>query len=311
MYLYLESAQWFKTIESVVKTVQDGLKQTGRMSAWELEWPRKSVSSVSPFVERKAEFDVAVELVNEKGKVIGRQKVRFPYGWTVSNAGFLRVTPVNNENYYRRGVYFSAVKVDDITDSLEISVASIDGEKAQSASENKRISIVTFDKYTKKDNLFKVGNTGPGGGIIFYDKGNYSGGWRYLEVAQRDAGKASWGLGGLYRKNVKGTETSVGSGKKNTELILAKLKASGETRKAAQLCEAFTSNGYKDWFLPSRDELYLIYNNFKASQLFDKPDWFWSSSQADFDAWSLDFHTGKLWDYSKNYPFSVRAVRAF
>ena len=36
----------------------------------------------------------------------------------------------------------------------------------------------------------KVGDKGPAGGIIFYDKGNDSGGWRYLEAALEDAGVA-------------------------------------------------------------------------------------------------------------------------
>jgi hypothetical protein len=29
---------------------------------------------------------------------------------------------------------------------------------------------------------YKIGNTVPGGGLVFYDKGNASGGWRYMEV---------------------------------------------------------------------------------------------------------------------------------
>lgn len=31
-----------------------------------------------------------------------------------------------------------------------------------------------------------VGKTGPAGGYIFYDKGEYSDGWRYLEAAPAD-----------------------------------------------------------------------------------------------------------------------------
>ena len=33
---------------------------------------------------------------------------------------------------------------------------------------------------------YKVGDEGPAGGIIFYDKGEYSDGWRYLEAAPAD-----------------------------------------------------------------------------------------------------------------------------
>ena len=38
-----------------------------------------------------------------------------------------------------------------------------------------------------------IGTTGPGGGIIFYDKGSYSDGWRFLEAAPQDLdGTYSW-----------------------------------------------------------------------------------------------------------------------
>jgi hypothetical protein len=34
---------------------------------------------------------------------------------------------------------------------------------------------------------YKIGDTGPAGGFVFYDKGNNSGGWRYLEAAPEDS----------------------------------------------------------------------------------------------------------------------------
>ena len=33
---------------------------------------------------------------------------------------------------------------------------------------------------------YKIGDEGPAGGVIFYDKGEYSDGWRYLEAAPAD-----------------------------------------------------------------------------------------------------------------------------
>ena len=42
---------------------------------------------------------------------------------------------------------------------------------------------------------YRVGDTGPAGGIIFYDKGNNSGGWRYLEAAPYGAEfQAPWSV---------------------------------------------------------------------------------------------------------------------
>lgn len=44
------------------------------------------------------------------------------------------------------------------------------------------ISIAT----TAVDATYKIGSTGPGGGLVFYDKGNYDDGWRYLEASPAD-----------------------------------------------------------------------------------------------------------------------------
>ncbi|GHU33390.1 hypothetical protein FACS1894172_11810 [Spirochaetia bacterium] len=35
----------------------------------------------------------------------------------------------------------------------------------------------------RSSKVYVIGDTGPAGGLIFYDKGDYSDGWRYLEVA--------------------------------------------------------------------------------------------------------------------------------
>lgn len=42
--------------------------------------------------------------------------------------------------------------------------------------------------------VYQIGETGPAGGTIFYDKGSYSNGWRYMEVAPSHQGDAKWGV---------------------------------------------------------------------------------------------------------------------
>ena len=66
-----------------------------------------------------------------------------------------------------------------------------------------------------------------------------------------------------------GTSTTVGSGEQNTIDILnysctMSTNCSGTPNyntTAAQLCGNLTEGGYQDWFLPSKDELQLMYNN--------------------------------------------------
>jgi hypothetical protein len=161
---------------------------------------------------------------------------------------------------------------------------------------------------------YKVGDFGPAGGIVFYDKGTFSAGWRYLEAAPPETEFiAQWGA---YEKTVGGTGTSVGVGKRNTQVIMEFLQRQGETGRAAQLCAALNFDGFKDWFLPSRDELNLMYTNLKTKGLGGFSDnWYWSSSEylkyLSTHAWVQRFSDGNQDAYYKHHTGSVRAVRAF
>ena len=158
---------------------------------------------------------------------------------------------------------------------------------------------------------YKVGDYGPAGGVIFHDKGVFSGGWRYLEAAPTETEfRAQWGA---YEQDVSGTGTAVGSGKRNTQLIVEHLNRRGESGRAAQLCASLDFDGFKDWFLPSKDELDLMYKNLKQKGLggFGN-NYYWSSSQySNSTAWYQNFSNGGQPPNVKNDARSVRAVRAF
>jgi hypothetical protein len=159
---------------------------------------------------------------------------------------------------------------------------------------------------------YKVGDTGPAGGIVFFDRGFTGDGWRYLEAAPAGAEfTAEWGA---YERDVANTMTAVGFGKQNTKIIVDRLRALGETNKAAQICAALDINGYKDWFLPSWDELNLMYTNLKQKGLGGfSNDFYWSSSQTylNFGSWVQGFSDGNKYACAKSNAYSVRAVRAF
>jgi len=158
---------------------------------------------------------------------------------------------------------------------------------------------------------YRPGDMGPAGGIVFYDRG-FTGedGWRYLEAAP--AGTEVTALWGPDTK-ITGTEVKVGSGRRNTQLIVAALGGDG---KAAQLCNDLNINGYNDWFLPSKDELDVIHNALRQRGLggFLSGE-YWSSSQNAFygnRAWSLHFRGGSRSNCTdKSNTYLVRAIRAF
>jgi len=156
---------------------------------------------------------------------------------------------------------------------------------------------------------YNIGDTGPGGGIVIYDKGIVSDGWRYLEAAPVNQGDGlTWASSDYTSTNIPGTGTAIGTGKANTDAILA-VDANAP---AAKACANYRGGGKDDWFLPSNKELYEMYK--ARSHLGISTGYFWSSSQySDTYAYTQDFDDGSQND---GYPFktkylSVRAVRAF
>jgi hypothetical protein len=125
---------------------------------------------------------------------------------------------------------------------------------------------------------YRIGDIGPAGGLIFYDKGNNSNGWRYLEAAPVEAEvQAPWTVRST---TVDNTQATIGSGRRNTELIVEKFRqTAGEWDTAAQVADDLVYNGFDDWFLPSRDELDQMYGNLKRRNLGEfKDNWYWCSS---------------------------------
>ena len=164
-----------------------------------------------------------------------------------------------------------------------------------------------------KSLTFQIGDTGPAGGIIFYDKGNFSDGWRYLEAApsSTEETRIEWGFEGKRIDGADGTE--IGTGLQNTADVLALLGIGSRSglNPPARICAELSYGGYKDWFLPSLDELTLIYENLFLSGKGDfKESLYWSSSEYDsIHAWSKDFRKEGSGVTRKDISLRVRAIR--
>ena len=144
-----------------------------------------------------------------------------------------------------------------------------------------------------------------GGGIIFFLD---SSGQHGLIAAKADYDTSvPWYNGVYYTTKARGV--ALGTGANNTRKIIVALGNTGMY--AAKVCHDYRGGGYTDWFLPSQNELNLMYKR-KASIGGFVTGWYWSSTESDFKyAWGEYFGNGYLRLFDKKSGFFVRPVRAF
>jgi len=159
------------------------------------------------------------------------------------------------------------------------------------------------------------------GGVVFYVEPC---GTRGLVCAINDlAGGAgvTWRSGDTYYET-KATGKGIYAGKMNTSIIVAVHSAKDDLNNcAAYVCASYNSGEYGDWYLPSREELALLYQNkdvinttaiANGGSAFAEDD-YWSSTETnhqyacgyDFQ-WNVQFDGGPKLGANK-----VRAIRAF
>jgi len=170
---------------------------------------------------------------------------------------------------------------------------------------------------------YKIGDEGAGGGIVFYvSKEGFrvydgKGGdvvCHYLEMSKDTLGASMWFP---EYSNIGATEEGLGYGKANTYKILnaSSSKKLTEEDCAAYRCSKYSTSNTKagEWWLPSKDELDLVYQNQKKRVLVTCTNkWHWSSSETgNHRAWVRNFGFGSQFDDDKDYSISVLAVRAF
>ena len=150
-----------------------------------------------------------------------------------------------------------------------------------------------------------------GGGIIFYvDNTKLHG----LICAVSDQSAAiRWDSGSYVTTGATGT--AIGTGQSNTTKII---NAMGAGSYAAQICNDLSMNGYDDWFLPSKDEIYLMWTNRNKINITASnngganlaTDNYWSSTEYDYGvAWHMT--SGYFYHHITNNTYRVRAIRAF
>ena len=179
----------------------------------------------------------------------------------------------------------------------------------------------------------RVGDTGPGGGIVVYDAGSAQPWGRYLEIApkQCESSRLQYSRGPYNSSRIFLTAKDrvatklIGAGERTTE----KLQRLLAPNLAAIVAWNSRCGGMSDWFLPSKDELNEAFRWLSHSRTgFDltpagqfERGYYWTSSDYNgFTAWTQYFADGQQFDRRQTLsgnvkpparPFLMRPMRAF
>ena len=168
-----------------------------------------------------------------------------------------------------------------------------------------------FEFFDEVEDGFAIGDTGPGGGIVFsVSEDGMSG----LEAAPEDQTSAQWCNSNTDIPEVENlgfdlTISDPNSGAVNTPLII---DICGNLSAAGVAAAYEWPNGETDGFLPNREELNLLFNQQNVVGNFDNVNGYWSSSEFDASFARLQiFNDGFQGVTRKPNALFVRAVRAF
>lgn len=183
---------------------------------------------------------------------------------------------------------------------------------------------IRLEKYCGTLQEYAVGDTGPGEGIVFYDKGEYSHGWRYIEVTAIDLAASQWGCAGSLAYESAPSENGMINSARianyhdsftNFYINPSICNSENDGTVSARAALLYDNMTGRDWFLPSENELQLIYANLYLAGLGNfSAEKYWSSNEVNEpEASVLDFAAGMSVAEPKIPSDAVhtRAVRYF
>ncbi|KGE71201.1 DUF1566 domain-containing protein [Spirochaeta lutea] len=161
-------------------------------------------------------------------------------------------------------------------------------------------------------NTYSAGDTGPAGGIIVFVDTSNDYDFDYLEAAPAALDdEYPWGA----QISTSGLDDGIGSGQANTTIIIETQDddKAGLSSYAAKAADNHSTGGFSDWFLPSYQELQLLYTYRSSLNLGGSSDYYWASSQFSQtlgDAVRFDKFNGEV-NPQKTVTAPVWPMRAF
>jgi hypothetical protein len=202
-----------------------------------------------------------------------------------------------------------------------------------------RVKAVTARGVQLSFRFYRLGDTGPAGGHIFFvaesAQQSENLGFSYMEAAPEDTERIPLAWAETDQEIGAGAQaqgTAIGTGRDNTQEVAQALGQ--ETASAARLADQLSINGYDDWFVPSQQELLQMYENLYLEGIGgfaeegDDSWWYWSSTEEDEignndpgdSAYVVSFFDGSSFTLQKTASYNgggsfifttMRAARSF
>lgn len=191
--------------------------------------------------------------------------------------------------------------------------------KQKKCRKNERLSTSTTPP--PANGVYKVGQVGPGGGIVFYVSAapfaspgsDCANSCRYLEAAPA-AGEVKLSWASFENSSVSvpaAAASSIGSGMSNSTAIQAQ-PGNTASNSAAVYALDYVNGGKSDWHLPSKGELDELYVSRKIVGFVNDGYYHWSSTENDIvGAKSRGLVYGDDRSITKSTSLKVRPLRAF
>lgn len=252
--------------------------------------------------------------------------VKYTVTYSVSNANQIGTLPSDATEYVENANVIVAsntlVEVITANDGTEISKEFVGWEDED---DNVYFAGDSFS-ITKNTILYAVfSSTAVRGetvsGYVFYDKGSYSDGWRYIECAKSDKGSIRWWDSSItVFCNLTSANPNFyvfGAGRENTETIIT--KSGSLLYMASGIIHVPSMGGNDSWYLPSvleQCEMWVQLKDYNIGN-FKAGTYYWTSNDYDKDnAYAMytndPSETGRCYQrakYSNNYY--VRPIRYF
>ena len=225
---------------------------------------------------------------------------------TMDNRGYIEFYVRSGENGNFFDFYIDNVKAKAQSSTTEGNwkkwIYTFDKGKHTYRWENTNGAIIHLDAIKFTIPKFMIGDKSQGGIVAYIDNTGEHG----IIAAPEDQSAGIRWINRTY--SIAGTGTAIGTGQDNTTKIV---QIQGDGIYAAQLCDDLVLDGYNDWFLPSKDELKVLYENKNLIGGFTS-DYYWSSSEYNKNyVWIQSFDDGYQTKSSNDELYRVRCVREF